>query len=141
MTFQKCHPGSNTHYTERAIIKFLTISCLHDKGGMANPPMGPDNHSPVKSLQYTSSVFFLAELQVCLVNNFECEAHKSPSNTHWTVESWWIWHQPQEKSHLDTVKLGAAGEIRHFHLMLSWSFEEHSLQSRTTLWSLDWMDK
>lgn len=70
LTFQKCHAGSNTHYTERAIIKFLTFSCLHDKGGMANPPIGPDNHSPVKSLQYTSSVFFLAELQVCLVNNF-----------------------------------------------------------------------
>lgn len=31
--------------------------------------------------------FFLAELQLCLVNNFMCEAHKSPSNTHWTVES------------------------------------------------------
>lgn len=80
------------HITQkRAIIKFLTFSCLHDKGGMANPAIGPDNHSPVKSLQSTSSVFFLAELQLCLVNNFffffTCEAHKSSSNTHWTVQS------------------------------------------------------
>lgn len=74
------------HITQkRAIIKFLTFSCLHDKAGMANPPIGPDNHSPVKSLQSTSSVFFLAELQLCLVSNFfffTCEAHKSSSNTH-----------------------------------------------------------
>jgi len=81
------HGGSNTHYPKRATIKFLTFSCLCDKRRMAAPPIGPANHPPVKSLQSTSSVFFLAELPLHLLNNFfMCEVHKSPSNTHKTRE-------------------------------------------------------
>lgn len=74
--------------TRKGYYTISDFSCLHDKERMANPPVGPDNHYPVKSLQSTSPpVFQLSFIPFAQLFYFTCTAHISASNAHLAIKN------------------------------------------------------